>query len=818
MFKNYLKIAFRNLYKNKTYSFINIFGLAVGIAACALIGLYVQNEWSYDEFHSNSDNIYRAWVEETLQDGRTIINTSTPFVLVKTLQNNIPEVEHITYMNSFNNIVGTPDKEQKISENISVIHDGFFDVFDFKFVEGSRDGVFSTPSSVVISKSVAIRHFGNTDALNKVLSIRIGDELRDFIVTGVLEDAPSNSTIQYSLLIPEQYFEPIIGENGLVSWFNIYGPIYLSLRDGVDPNALDAKFTSMMKTALGEEAYEQTQYKVGLQPLTDVHLNTDFPNSGSDPIYSYILSAIAFLILLIACVNFMTLSISKSISRAKEVGVRKTIGAVREHLMYQFWGEALLMTLLSVGLGATVAELLLPYFNELSGTVLEFNLDLNTIAVLLASSIFISLVAGIYPALILSGFKPTEVLKGRLTQSSEKGIFNKVMVVFQFSLSIALIIGTFTIKNQLSYIQQKNLGYQKDQILVLNSGIASTPQEDFDVTFEKGLARKQILEAKLLGIPGVQQIATSSFTPVQNAGWFRLGFPDENNQGQPFHANIVDENFIPTLGIKILEGRNFSEENPSDKNSAIIVNQAFVDYFGLTEPLGKRIPGPDFVDHEIIGVVDNFNYESLHTSVKPLAFSLKASILLSGINNMSISNSPAPKYTLKLTTQDLQSTIAQIKSVWEEVAPGAPFDYSFVDDALDSQYRQEQRLSKIVTAGALLAVIIAALGLFGLASLMVVRRTKEIGIRKVLGASTSSIVLLINKEFTLLIGIAFFIASPIAWFIMREWLNDFAYSIELGVGIFLLAGITTLLLCFMVVSFQSIKAAFQDPVNSLKTE
>lgn len=818
MFKNYLKIAFRNLTKNKTYSFINIFGLAVGIAACALIGLYVQNEWSYDEFHSNSDNIYRVWSEETLQDGRTIINTSTPFVLVKTLQNSIPEVEHITYMNGFGNIVGTPDKEQKISEGISVIHDDFFDIFDFNFVEGSREGVFSTPTSVVISKSAAIRHFGNTDALNKVLSIRIGDELKDFIVTGVLEDAPSNSTIQYSLLIPEQYFEALIGEDGIKSWFNIYGPIYISLRSGVQPDALDAKFASMMKTALGEEAYEQTQYKIGLQPLTDVHLNTDFPNSGSDPIYSYILSAIAFLILLIACVNFMTLSISKSTSRAKEVGVRKTIGAVREHLMYQFWGEALIMTVLSVGLGATVAELLLPYFNELSGTVLEFNLDLSTIAVLLASSIFISLVAGIYPALILSGFKPTEVLKGRLAQSSEKRSFNKIMVVFQFSLSIALIIGTFTIRNQLTYVQQKNLGYQKNQILTLNSGFANTPLEGFDDTFDKSLSRKQILESKLLGLPEVQQIATSSFTLVQSAGWFKLGFLDENNQGQPFHANIIDEDFIPTLGIEILEGRNFSKENTSDKSRAVIVNKAFVDYFGLSDPLGKRIPGPDFADHEIIGVTDNFHFESLHTSVEPLVMSLTGNIFFSGINNITYNNSATPKYTIQLTTDDLQETIAKIETVWQEVAPGAPFDYNFVDDALDSQYRQEQRLSKIVTSGALLAVIIAALGLFGLASLMVVRRTKEIGIRKVLGASTSNIVLLINKEFTLLIGISFLIASPIAWFIMREWLKDFAYSIELGLGIFLLAGISTLLLCFLVVSFQSAKAAFANPVNSLKNE
>lgn len=818
MFKNYIKIAFRNLFKNKVYSFINIFGLAVGIAVCALIALYVQNEWSYDEFHENSENIYRVWAEETLQDGRVILNTSTPFIVVETIKNNIPEVENITYLNRFSNVAGIPQNDQKISENVSIIHDDFFDIFDFKFVEGSRESVFNSPSSIVISESAAKRHFGEATALNQVLSLKIGEEFRDFTVDGVLEDAPANSSIRYELLIPEQYFEPIMGDRSMRNWFNIFGPSYVTLKDGTDPEELTDKFADMMRAALGEEEYEMTKYKIGLQPLTDVHLNTDFPGNGSDPVYSYILSIIALLVLVIACVNFMTLSISRSTSRAKEVGVRKTIGAVREHLMYQFWGEALLMTIVAVILGLIFAELLLPFFNELSGTVLEFSFGWQNLAVLLGCSVIISLIAGIYPALILSGFRPTQVLKGRLSQSSEKGSFNKVMVVFQFTLSIALIIGTFTIREQLAFVQQKNLGFQKEQILTFNSGFVNTPNAGIDNVFASSLSRKQILESELLGLSGIQQIATSSFTPVQTRGWFNVSFPNEQNQAQPFHANIVDENFIPTLGIEILNGRNFSEENASDKERAIIVNQAFVDYFNLEDPIGKRIPGPNFLDHEIIGVVDNFHYESLHSPIEPLVLTQKGQIVFSGINNMNLRNSAAPKYTVKLTTDDLQATIAGIRDVWEDVAPGIPFDYSFVDEALDSQYRQEQRLSKIVTSASLLTVLIAGLGLFGLASLMVVRRTKEIGVRKVLGASSSNILLLINKEFTLLIGLSFLIATPIAWFAMKEWLKDFAYSIELGIGLFLLAGIATLVLSWLVVSFQSIKATLINPVDSLKSE
>ncbi len=818
MFKNYIKIAFRNLYKSKTYSFINIFGLAVGIAVCALIALYVQNEWSYDEFHKNSENIYRVWAEETLQDGRVIINTSTPFIVVETLENSIPEVEHITYLNRFSNVAGVPENDQKISERVSIIHKDFFDIFDFKFIEGSINGVFNSPSSIVLSEDAAKRHFGESSALNQVLSLKIGEVFKEFTVDGVLENAPSNSTIQYELLIPEQYFEPIMGEQGMRSWFNIFGPTYVALQDGTDPDELSQKLADMMRAALGDEEYEMTQYKIGMQPLTDVHLNTDFPNNGSDPVYSYILSIIALLILVIACVNFMTLSISRSTSRAKEVGVRKTIGAVREHLMYQFWGEALLMTICSVGLGLIFAELLLPYFNDLSGTALEFSFGLQTVALILGCSLIISLIAGIYPALILSGFRPTEVLKGRLSRSSEKGSFNKVMVVFQFTLSIALIIGTFTIREQLSYVQQKNLGFQKEQILTFNSGYVNTPDTGMDDVFENSLSRKQILETELLALPEIQQIATSSFTPVQTAGWFRVSFPNEQNQAQPFHTNIVDEDFIPTLDIHLLRGRNFSKENPSDKERAIIVNQSFVDYFNIEDPIGMQIPGTQFQDHEIIGVVDNFHFESLHSPVEPLVLTQKGQIVFSGINNMSLSNSAAPKYTIKLTTDDIQATIAYVQKVWEKVAPGTPFDYSFVDETLDSQYRQEQRLSKIVTSASLLTILIAGLGLFGLASLMVVRRTKEIGVRKVLGATSSNIILLVNKEFTVLIGISFLIASPIAWFAMKEWLKDFAYSIDLGIGLFLAAGVATLVLSWLVVSFQSIKATLINPVDSLKSE
>lgn len=821
MLKNYFKVAFRNLTKHKLYSVINIVGLAVGIACCLLIALYVQNEWSFDQFHSQSDRIYRAWAQETTDDGRQILNTATPVVLGPTLEDNIPEVGRTTYFYPFSNLVKTEASDNPINESIVVVEADFFRMFDFDLLRGNAGSVFNNPSSVVLSEETAKRYFGDEDPLQKTLSIRLGNEFTNFTVTGIVKNTPSNSSLQYQILIPKANLKELIRERGRQSWFNIYGSTYVMLQEGATPSQLNSKLDRMMKGVLGEDVYHKSQYTVGLQPLTDIHHNTDFPQayaSVSDPAYSYILGAIALLILLIACVNFMTLSISKSTARAREVGIRKTIGALRHHLMYQFWGEALLMTVLAFGLGIVFTEMLLPFFNSLSGTELDFHFSFLTIAVMLAGALLISLIAGIYPALILSGFQPIQVLKGKLSLSTDKSLFRQTMVIMQFTLSIALIIGTIIVHKQLSYVQTKDLGYQKDKIVVLESGISTDPQTPLPEVIEKSFQRKKLLQNEIRALKEVEDVAASSFTPVQMAGWFRLGFKDDQNQNRSFHGNIVDADFIPSLGINVVQGRNFSEENTSDKNRAIIVNKALADYFGWEHPIGKRLPGPEFEDHEIIGVVENFHYESLHTPVAPLVMTMSPKLLFSGVNNVSLSNSASPRYSLKINSADLSATMAQVQQRWEKISRGAPFDYTFVDQALDSQYRREQRLSQIVTSGSILAVVIACLGLFGLASLMIARRTKEIGVRKVLGASSPNIVLLVNKEFTKLVAIAFVIAVPIAWYAMSRWLQDFAYKVDISLWIFLTAGLITLLVAWLTVSYQSIKATMINPVESLRRE
>lgn len=826
MLKNYFKIAFRNLFKNKVYSFINIFGLAVGIACCLLIGLYVHNEWSYDEFHSKSDRLYRAWVHEDYGNDEIYFNSVTPLILASTLENNIPEVEQTSRFSTFSNLVKRPHQTESTSATISIADAAFFEMFDFEVTRGDVASIKDNPGSIVLTEQAAQQFFGDENPLQQTLSIQLGETFSDFTVVAVTDDPPTNSSIQFNILIPFSNGTKIYSQGALTNWFSVSGETYVLLIENSEMDEIDEKMESMMVTELGNRYGDEFNegdltYTVGLQPITDIHLNTDIPvgiANVSDPVYSYILGAIALLILLIACVNFMTLAISRSTSRAKEVGIRKTIGAVRQHLMFQFWGEALLMTLFSLVAGIILAELLLPHFNVLSGTELQLTFTVNILIMFLIGSVFISLIAGIYPALILSGFKPVEVLKGRMKLSGDKNLFRQVMVVFQFTLSIALIAGTLIISKQLEYMRSADLGYQKEQVVVLSTDFNAGPGTPISKTIEDANNLKERLESELAGEPGIASFSLSAFTPVQSGGWISADYRDQNDRKRYFHFNIVDHAFLDTYGISVLSGRDFSVDNPSDERRAILVNQALVDDYGWENPVGQRLPGPNFEDHEIIGVTENFHYESLHTEVEPLALTINPSILFSGIENIGFSTSPTPRISMQFTTQDLPTLMSKLEETWASTAEGAPFNYTFVDQAVDNQYRQEERLSQIVFFGSTLAIIIACLGLFGLASLMIIRRTKEIGVRKVLGASSSNILLLINKEFTKLVAIGFLIAAPIAWYGMNTWLKDFAYRIDLGVGTFLLAGIITLVVAWLTVSYQSIKATLINPTESLRSE
>lgn len=822
MFYNYFKIAFRNLLKTPVYSFINIFGLAVGIACCLLIMLYVQNEWSYDTFHSKSDQLYRAWVHEDYGDDEIYFSAVTPVVLAQTLESHIPEVEMVTRRFVFTNLVKLPDQSEAFSETVTMVDPSFLYMFDFQLLKGNSESVFNNPGSVLLTEYMAGQFFGEQNPLQEVLLIRIGDTFENFTVTGVIQDPPPNSSIQYNFLIPFSNVSRFFSENAQTSWFSVSPETFVLLHEQANAELMEPKLASMMQTVLGDRYGDDFTesglvYTVGLQPITDIRLNTDIPEgiaTVSNPVFSYILAAIAFLILIIASVNFMTLSISRSSSRAKEVGIRKSIGASRHQLMFQYWGEALLLTVLAFGIGLVLVEILLPHFNLLSGTELSLNISRYTLLFWGMAILGISLLSGIYPALVLSGFKPVDVLKGRINLSADKNYFRQSMVVFQFTLTIALIAATLVISNQLDFMRSTDLGYEKEQVVVLGTGLSTGPQNSLSNVLEEASRVKSRIQSEADGITGVEQIAMSAYTPIHSAGWVIADFREPGGRKRDFHFNIVDHDFVDLYRIDMLQGRNFL---PGDQR-AIIVNQALVNDYGWENPIGQKLPGQAFEDHEIIGVVEDFHYESLHTTVKPLALTMNPSLIFSGLDNQVFTQSPNPRISLRLRTDNLPETMSRIEEIWSRVMPGTPFIYAFVDESVDLLYLQEERLSRIVSFGSALAIIIACMGLFGLVSLMIVRRTKEIGIRKVLGASSVSIVLLLNKEFTKLIAISFLIAIPIGWYALSQWLQDFAYRIELGIGVFLLSGITALLIVWITSSWLATLAAMKNPVKSLRSE
>ncbi|MDX1637226.1 MAG: FtsX-like permease family protein, partial [Balneolaceae bacterium] len=467
-------------------------------------------------------------------------------------------------------------------------------------------------------------------------------------------------------------------------------------------------------------------------------------------------------------------------------------------------------------MGILLAELFLPLFNALSGTALELQFGYRSVLFFISLAMLVSLVSGIYPALILSGFRPADVLKGKLSIRADNSFFRKGMVVFQFSLSIFLIASTLSVNRQPDFLRSKDLGYQKQQVLILQTDAAPAPGSGLMSAIEEAETMVDLLRSLLESQPGITGIAASLYTPAE-PGWINVDFRDQNGRRYVMNINVVNACYLRAMGINITRGRYFSEEISTDRRRGVIVNEALVEAFGLENPIGQQLPGL-FEDHEIVGVTENFNYESLYSEVEPLALSINPQILLSGVDNIGFQAPPIPRIALKLASGDIPATMDAIQRAWEQVAPGAPFTYTFLDQAVDNRYRQEERLSKIAGAGSSLAIVIACLGLFGLAALMIARRTKEIGVRKVLGASSTQIVMLVNRELTRLVALSFVIAVPVSWYAMQQWLQDFAYRIDIGFGVFLLSGLGALATAWISVSYQSVKAACMGPVDSLRNE
>ncbi len=804
MFSNYLKVTLRYLLRHKGYSFINILGLAVGITCCMMVMIFVRSEFSYDAFHSKASRLFRVWqVEKT--GGKEFVNTVTPIPAAPSIQAAFPEVAGVSRVFNFNTLVKSGDRS--FGENINMVDTAFFSLFDFELIQGNKTKPFASANSIILTPEMAKKYFGSADPIGKNLELQMGDDKVGYMVAGIAKKSPEESSIKYDFLIPFDNEKYLFRPRMLHNWFNVFTETYVLLKDKVSAAGLEKKFPSMLKQQLGED-YGKEEFNMYLQPISNIHLNTILPAGNlptSDPKYSYILATIGILILLVACINFITLSVGRSTTRALEVGVRKTLGAGRRQLMRQFWGEAFLMTIVSFTIGLILSFLLIAPFNHLIDRNLALHFDGLFILFCVALIAVIALIAGIYPAVVLSGFNPVEVLKGKLkSNSNNAGLLRKSLIVGQFMASIVMIICTLVIGQQMQYLQQKNLGYNKEQVIVV-----PTNKKRPD-----GFALAKLYKTELMKHPEVVSVTAAVFSFAETP-WATLGFSDDNKGYHSFQYNEIDPYFIPAMQIQMQQGRGFDLNNMADVNNSIVVNEALVREYGITDPIGKKFGK---YSEQIIGVMKDFNYESLHTKVKPLMLSLNADTIFRQSEDVSFQNSPQPRISIRMKAGNIAENIHILEATWKEIAPNQDFQYHFLDESLAAAYTQEQKSSVIVKLASALSVFIACMGLFGLATLTVTRRTKEIGIRKVMGASVIQIVQLLSKDFIVLVAVAALISFPVAWWAMHNWLADFAYKVNINWWVFLVAGSLAILVALVTVSYNAIRAAVANPVKSLRTE
>lgn len=815
MVKNYLKIALRNFWKTKLTSLINIGSLAIGIACCVIIILFVKNEWTFDQFHSKAERIYRVYTTTERPGSGMQDFTYTPFNVTRLMDEDYDDLESYSTFSSFPQQVEY--KDQNFAETINMVSEGFLKMFDFPVLSGSTASALENAEDIVITKAIAEKYFATTGAVGEQLKMTLGEEDKIFNVVAVLDELPSNSSLTFDFLISDENAKLVFPEPVINTWHMIMGTNYVMLKDGIDPKNFEDKLVGLVDKVLGKD--RQGPYSLHLQPLLDIHLNTDFPAayaSVSDPKYTYILSGIAVLILILGCVNFMILSVGKSSARAKEIGVRKAIGASRNQLSKQLISEGVLLAVLSLGVALLLARLALPMFNELANNNLKMDLGLDSLLMFLGLAVFVGLVASIYPAFIISAFQPTKVLKGGASSAGSKHYFKMALVTGQFVLSIFLVSTTVLMQKQLNFLQNKNLGFDIDQVISIPINVPSA--RGLRDQIAQGLDKAQLLKTKLGSNSNILDLGVSSQNFGQG-GWIQLGWtePETDNLRQ-FRMNAVDAGYIPSLKMELVAGRNFEADNEADKRRSIIVNEAFVKEFGLDNPIGAKIPNPNAVDHEIIGVVKDFHFASLHNKIEPLILTQNIEIGFSAANNISLETDPSPKVLARIAPNSFDATMEEIKTAYVEIYGDEPFDFNFIDEGMARQYEAEQNLGKIVSSATFLALLIGSMGLFALATLTMNERIKEISVRKVLGAPMNSIIMLLSKSYILIIIIALIISVPMTIYFAQSWMGEFEYRIDIGVDSFLLAGGATLLIAIITISYQCLKVAKANPAQTLSAE
>ncbi|QEC79833.1 ABC transporter permease [Mucilaginibacter ginsenosidivorax] len=801
MIKNYFKTAYRSLWKNKGFTAINVLGLSVGLAACLLIVLYVADELSYDRYNTNADRIYRITVNAKL-NGREGSYASSEAPLAAAIKD-LPSIEKITRLIPNTALFFSPQKFsiRKGNENLQekrvvFAESSLFDVFTLPIIDGSATNVLTEPHTAVITESTAKKYFNKTNVVGQTFTM---NDTSTYKITAVIKDVPAASHFHYDFFLSFSS----IPESKVSSWGYSGMRNYLLVKPGTNIKNLETQIRNIeIKNSMAPPSTWTTNgnyLNTELKPLLNIHLRSDsqyeLEKNGSIQ-YVYIFSVVALFILLIACVNFMNLSTARSSNRAKEVGVRKVLGSARKYLIAQFLTESVMVTLVSTITAVILAIVLMPVFNKMAGKQLAITSQTLTwlLPALLVIVLVIGSLAGSYPALFLSAFRPIEVLKGKIANGFKGGLLRSFLVVFQFSISIFLIIGTIVIYNQLNYIHNKNLGFDRSEVLVIkNTGVLGK--------------QAAILKQQLKQLPGVVNATMTAFLPVGDDRNVTGLFPDrviDIKKDMLSEFWPVDEDYISTMGIKMIDGRNFNKQMATD-TAAIIVNEAFVKMYGQKQPLDKTVYRDTYgvQPYHIVGVMKDFNFNSLHDKINPV-------VLYYSEDRGAIS--------LRVKTANIMGLMSQIESKWKELSPNQRFSYSFMDEDFDATYSSERRIGQIFISFSTLAILIACLGLFGLAAYAAEQRNKEIGIRKVLGASVTSIVSMLSKDFIKLVLVAIVIASPLAWLAMNKWLQDFAYRANFQWWILAMAGGVAILIAFVTISFQSIKAALSNPVKSLRSE
>ena len=802
MFKNYLKIAFRTIRGKKIFSLMNILGLSLGFTCCILIYFYVADELSFDRFHKNGDSLFRVTRINHNQDGSVEDrHHQFPMPMGPEFEEYFPEIKYLTRHQGGEGVVRY--KNTMFKEYIDMADSHFFNIFTFPFILGDPQTAIADDYSVVLTNSYSLKYFGEENPIGKTMTVSFGQNKKDYVVTGVVKDIPQNSTIQFNILMNLSNYAsywPYGGGNPLTNWSNFNARYYLLLKQEASKENIEKNFPSFYEQYFSWYSQridwdgEGNPFSITLQRMSAIHFDPGL-SGGINPVIYTILIGIALIILAIACFNFVNLSTGMSTIRSTEIGIRKVLGAGKKQLIFQFWSESLIVSCISMAAGVFFAGLIFSQFNELIGKQIAIKNSINifTVIVFIMLPITAGILSGIYPALVMTNFNMLDTLKGKLKLSGKR-IFTKSLIIMQFSLSIFLIISAVILGNQIRFMTNKDTGFIKDGLLVID--IQENKENDRIVDLFQIRANQN---PDILGL----SVSTTNFGDF--SAWNRI---EVDGKYVGFLDNCIGYDFVKTLGLKITQGRDFSREYTSDRD-AVIVNQRLIEELGFESPVGKTIGDPSKgfpYNLMIIGVVEDFNYSSLHNEIDSAIFYIQPGNW--GYNYMLV----------KISTDNIPETLRYLETSWKDIQPEKPFIYRFLSDVFEDNYKTEKKWKVIVQISSILAIGIACMGIFGLTSITINQRVKEIGIRKVLGAKVLQIINLVVRDFVVLVGIANVITWPIAYYVMHKWLQNFAFRINIGIWIFILSGTFSLLIALSAVGYQSIKTATANPVDSLRYE